>query len=275
MRLRRRRSELRVAPLRLRFVASLINLLIGVGVLALAIGTAAGTYFIARRTRLKRLWPVVTDRKRPKTVRPSDRDDFRERASPLVAKTQSRPVRLALYVFSFLTAVRRDRRPSVGARAVGIRVVDARTGREPYGWQTLVRVGTRQAWRAAATHLIPWPKAHSPYEDETFRSDVEEARRRYSDDQQALQEALARIHREHGVRSALMSCLPLYLRLLLTFAIEAPALWTPLKQGLPDKFARTVVIVERGRSPWPRLAGRCGARPGGRALSRPRRRPAR
>jgi len=35
-----------------------------------------------------------------------------------------------------------------------------------------------------------------------------------------------------------------------------PALWTPLKQGLPDKFAHTMVIVERRRSRWPRLAAR-------------------
>jgi hypothetical protein len=117
-------------------------------------------------------------------------------------------------------------------------------------------VGTRRAWRAAATHLIPGPKAGSPYEDETFRSDVDEARRQHADDQEALQEALIRIHREHGVGSVHMSCLPLYLRLLLTFAIEVPALWTPLKQGLPDKFARTVVIVERRRSRRPRLAAR-------------------
>ena len=57
-----------------------------------------------------------------------------------------------------------------------------------------------------------------------------------------------RIHREDGVGSVQMSCPPVYMRLLLTFAIEVPALWTPLKQGLPDKFARTVVIVERRQS---------------------------
>jgi hypothetical protein len=248
MRLGRGRSELRLAPLRLRFVASLINLLIGVAVLALAIGAGAGMYFIARRTRLQRLWPVITDRKRPWTVRPPDRDDFRERASPLVAKAQSGPVRLALGVLSFLAAVRRDGRPSVGARVVGIRLVDARTGGKPDRWQALVRVGTRQAWRAATTGLIQRPKVRSPYEDETSRSDVEAARRQHADDQEALQEALMRIHREHGVGSVHMSCLPLYLRLLLPLAIEVPALWTPLKQGLPDKFARTVVIVERRQS---------------------------
>jgi hypothetical protein len=85
----------------------------------------------------------------------------------------------------------------------------------------------------------------SPYEDETFRSAVEDARRWHADDPDALQDALMRVYEEHQVNPVAISCLPVYLRGLLTFAIELPALWTPLKQGLPDKFARTVVIVER------------------------------
>jgi hypothetical protein len=86
---------------------------------------------------------------------------------------------------------------------------------------------------------------HSPYEDETFRSAFEDARRQHADDPDALQVALMRVYEEHQVNPVAISCLPAYLRGLLTFAVELPALWTPLKQGLPDKFARTVVIVER------------------------------
>jgi hypothetical protein len=31
----------------------------------------------------------------------------------------------------------------------------------------------------------------------------------------------------------------------LGLAIEAPALWTPLQQGLPDKLAGTIIISDR------------------------------
>jgi hypothetical protein len=68
--------------------------------------------------------------------------------------------------------------------------------------------------------------------------------------------ALVRVYREHEVNPLGTSCLPACLRLLLTFAIKLSALWTPLKQGLPDKFARTVVIVERRPSHRPLLLAR-------------------
>ena len=250
-----RRSKLRVAPLRLRFVASLINFLLGVAVLAFAIGAGAGLYFIARRPPLKRLRRIVADREPPLRVRRSDRDEFPKRKILFVGSTQSRSAKLALGLFSFVIAVRRDGRRSLGARAVGIRLVDG-TGGEPDRWQASVRVSTRQAWQSATAHLIPWPEVRSPSEHETFRSDVEDVRRRHADDPDALQEALIRIYGQHRVNPVGMSCLPVYLRALLAAAIEVPALWTPLKQGLPDKFARTVVIVERRRSRWQRLAAR-------------------
>jgi hypothetical protein len=169
---------------------------------------------------------------------------------------RSRQLKLAGGLLSPGIGARLDRRRSPGARAVGIRLVDARTGGEPDPWQVLVRASTRWLWRYATEHLVPWPKVHSPCEDETFRSAVEEARRRHADDPDALQMALMRTYEEHRVNPVAISCLPVYLRVLLTLTIELPALWTPLKQGLPDKFARTVVIVERRRSRRPPLLAR-------------------
>jgi hypothetical protein len=72
---------------------------------------------------------------------------------------------------------------------------------------------------------------------------MREARRRYTNDDQARQEAFARIYAKHQPATPNMwGC---WLRLLLSLAVDLPAPWSPLKQGLPDRLAGTVVVLER------------------------------
>jgi hypothetical protein len=255
-RLPRRRAPLRIAPLRVRLLASAINLLVGIAALALAIGVGVGAFLIVRRRpfgRARRSSDTPSDRP---PVRLTDGGSPSLDEVPLLAKLRSRPVRMALSLLSLAVDVRTDARRSPGARVAGIRIVDARTGGGPTRWQALVRVSTRRTWRVATTELIPWPKVRSPDEDEGFRSELETARREHADDQDALNAALECSYRERKLSPAWISCLPAFARALLAVAIDLPALWSPLKQGIPDNRAGTVYVVEPRGGLVGRISGR-------------------
>jgi hypothetical protein len=59
----------------------------------------------------------------------------------------------------------------------------------------------------------------------------------FPDDSDARREAVKRIHNELPKPDMRGCWLTLLARLLLTIAIELPTLWSPLKQGVPDKLA--------------------------------------
>jgi hypothetical protein len=149
-----------------------------------------------------------------------------------------------LELSAFAAATLLDGRHGPGARAVGIRLADARSGGRPTRRQAVVRVGTHRAWQAVTTRLLPWPKVRPLHEDEGVRSELEAVRLEYADDQEALNDAIMRTYQQRQVDPVRASCLPLLLRIALAAAIDAPV-WSPLKQSLPDRLASTVVIVER------------------------------
>jgi hypothetical protein len=60
----------------------------------------------------------------------------------------------------------------------------------------------------------------------------------------AFRRAMKKMYEENQVRPY-KACLPALMQLPLGLAIESPALWTPLHQGLPDKLAGTIVISDR------------------------------
>src|SRR5256885_14173277 len=80
---------------------------------------------------------------------------------------------------------------------LGIRLVDLRTGKPVTREQAAVRVGVRTAWQAIPQRIDPGPKARSPHETQQFRSEMEEARLRYADDEEARKAAFMRIYSKH------------------------------------------------------------------------------
>jgi hypothetical protein len=133
----------------------------------------------------------------------------------------------------------------LGARLLGIRLVDARTGRQISRKQALVRAASGRVWQVATARLAR--RSRDPLGDrerEDFRAKMEAVWRQFPDDSDACQEAFRRIHDEMPKPDMRGCWLALVARLLLTVAIEAPALWSPLKQGIPDKLAGTVHVVE-------------------------------
>jgi 60Kd inner membrane protein len=77
-----------------------------------------------------------------------------------------------------------------------------------------------------------------------LQSKIETLRREHGDNSDAFQHAMMEIYEENQVRPN-VSCLPALAQLPLGFAIEAPALWAPSHQGLPDKLAGTIIISDR------------------------------
>ena len=100
------------------------------------------------------------------------------------------------------------------------------------GWQLLVRRLTARHWKAERL------------EQPDLRSEIEALKREHGDDRDAFQHAMMEMYEENRVRPY-VSCLPALLQLPLGMAIEVPALWGPLHQGLPDKLAGTIVISDR------------------------------
>jgi hypothetical protein len=109
-----------------------------------------------------------------------------------------------------------------------------------------------------AQRIDSGPNVRAPQQKQQFQSEMEEARRRYVDDEQARQETFARIYSQHKPsKPSMWGCwLQLLLRAALSLAIELPALWSPLRQGIPDRLAETVVVLE----PRGGLVGRVVAR---------------
>jgi hypothetical protein len=138
-----------------------------------------------------------------------------------------------------------------------MQLVDPRTGERISRRQALLRVGSRRAWQLATTRLIP-QRGDNPLSDREraeYVAKMEAAHRQFPDDKQARHEAMARVSREHSVDRS--GCwLTLLARLLLNLAIELPALWSPLRQGIPDKLAGTAHVVERRGGLIARLAKR-------------------
>jgi hypothetical protein len=225
----------------------LINTVTGLVAIALLFAAGAGALAVLRRIR-----PPMPERPR------SESDHFHAASagdpplagvgqSPLVARLRSRPAEVAFALVGLAVDVSHEGKTrGPGARVLGIRLVDARTGRRISRRQALIRAGSRRAWGFAITRLVP-PRAGNSLSDrqrEDYRAKMEAVRRQFPDDSDARQEAFRRIHDEMPKPDMRGCWLALLARLLLTVAIELPALWSPLKQGLPDKLAGTVHVVE-------------------------------
>lgn len=217
--IRNRRRDLPVAPIRRRLLASLIDLALALVGGILAIGAVTG---------------VITMRGRKDTPG----------VSSLTRLTSSKRVSNALRVFAFVLNVLLTGRRGPGSRIVGIRLVDARTGGPLSLRQATLRAGLRQGWQFLIRRLTARLGKAEQLKHRDLQSKIEELKRAHEDDHDAFQHAVMEMYKENQVRPYL-SCLPALAQLPLGLAIEAPALWTPLHQGLPDKLAGTIIISDR------------------------------
>jgi hypothetical protein len=205
--IRNRRRDLRVAPIRLRLLASLIDV-----TLALLGGIVAiGTYT-----------SVVTMRGR--------KDAPGSRSLPKIMS--SKRVSATLRVFVFVLNVLLTGRRGPGSRIVGIRLVDARTGGPVNLRQATLRAGSRHGWQLLVRKLTARLGKAEQLKHHDLQSKIEALRREHGDNSDAFQHAAMGMYRKNQVRPY-VSCLPALAQLPLGLAIEAPALRTPLHQGLP------------------------------------------
>lgn len=110
--------------------------------------------------------------------------------------------------------------------------------------QATLRAGLRQGWQFLIRRLTARLGKAEQFKYRDLQSKIEELKRAHEDDHDAFQHAMMKMYKENQVRPY-VSCLPALAQLPLGLAIEAPALWTPLHQGLPDKLARTIIISDR------------------------------
>jgi len=216
---RRRRRGLRVAPIHRRLLASLIDAALALLAGILAIGAYTGI-------------AAMLGRKDAPGIR------------SLAKMTNSKRVSIALRVCMFLLSVLLTGRRGPGSRVVGIRLVDARTGGPVSLRQATLRVGARRGWELLVRRLTARLGKAERLEQPDLRSKIEELKCEHEDDRYAFEQAMKEMYRENQVRPY-RACLPALIQLPLGVAIEVPALWTPLHQGLPDKLAETIVISDR------------------------------
>lgn len=210
---------MRVAPIRRRLLASLIDVTLALlaGILAIGAYTGAAATLGSKDAPGVRSLPKLTSSKR---------------------------VRIALRVCAFLLNVLLTGRRGPGSRIIGIRLVDARTGGPVNLTQATLRTGSRQGLELLAKRLTIRLGKPEQLKHRDMQSEIETLKREHGDDRDAFQQAMKEMYRDNRVRPY-MACLPALMQLSLSLAIESPALWTPLHQGLPDKLAGTIVISDR------------------------------
>ena len=222
---------------------------------ALAVLLVAGARVnrTVRRFRPSRAEPPSDPQR---AVRLSGLDAPSRRENPLAARLQSRPLMLAFALASFASAVRGEGSQGPAGRLLGIRLVDMCTGRPISRRQAVVRVGARRGWQLIVERLAPTPKIPAPQENREALAQLDAVRRRHGDDEEAFNAEALRFYRERKRSPLRSSCLPLVARLMLMLAADLPALWSPLGQGIPDRLAGTVHVLEPRRG----LVGRLGSR---------------
>ena len=173
----RARATLSAAPLRIRLLARLINIVAAIAGLVLAVASAVGIYRIVRRLPPPRGSSLIAHL----SVRPARRPPrLSDRAwwERIDSRTRSPGVSVALRLAGFLTDMLLEGRRGLGFRALGLRLVDARTGASINRRQAIIRAGSRLAWQAVISSLIPLPKVQPLADNERLRSQLEEKTRR-------------------------------------------------------------------------------------------------
>jgi hypothetical protein len=218
------------ASLRRRAAASLINAAVGLSGLGTAIGVGVGLVGSLEKLGY-------------------DGEIYRRMvANPqrITAPLQSRPVKLALWVLTLVTPLRRVKRRNPGYAMLGLRLLDARGGGRPTRRQMFVRSTAKRLWPVLWRQVLPMPKI-SPRDHDQLRSELEAARAWFPDDPEARDHALMQVYKDRQV-NPMQSCAPVLARIPLLAAIDLPLFPAPLRQSLPDRLAGTAIMRERPSS---------------------------
>ena len=204
---------LKIAPLWRRALAVLIDLFVFV---APIVGVAAAVGVLYARWRPEK-----------------DAQPHRPRSLRL-----TRAWRIALAIGFAPLEVRGRHSRSPGWRVMGLRYADARTGGPVSVRSAIVRHAIRTVWSEVTSQLLePWKARAQQRRDATF-AEADAARRAHPEDPQARQQAMADAF-AHGGAPVARGCA---VQLLVTAAIDLPALWSPRHQTLPERIAGVVVV---------------------------------
>lgn len=223
---------LRLAPVWRRSAAALINLLI---VIAGILAAGAGVFGAVRLGLTRPLAPA----RRLMTRRLARWEKRFDRSSgPMRLSAQAR---LLIWVPSLALELDRRNWRGVGARVMGIRRVEVRTS-GPIGVRAAVQrrlvsdgYGLVTSW--AVRPLVKRSRSKMKQIQPEFR----ELRRVHGDDPEALNEARSKLYRDHKV-SVSASCLGPFLSAVLLRTL--PILLSPTRQGLPDRVAGIVTVLD-------------------------------
>lgn len=210
-------NDLRAAPIRRRFAAGLIDLI----VLLLGFAISVGVY--------RHLDPA--------------RSGLVKRTGRSVSKiVGSRKAKLAARLVSFVLTVLLTGRRGPGARILHIRLLDARTGAPVSKRQALIRVSVREAWQILTHRLLPSPADQPPRVTTETRPAPEVIQSPSVEAQQGLPTQEMRTVRQTQTIRLLWG--RIVGRIALANVIHIPILWTQARQGLPDILAGTAVLLD-------------------------------
>lgn len=223
---------LELAPVWRRAVAGLINLLVVV-VGLVAVGAAV---FGAIRLGLTR--PVAPVRRMLTRRLAVWGERFDPTPKPMRFSAQTR--RLISVPSLALELDGRNRR-GVGARAIGIRRVDVRTGGPITLRAALIRHLVSRGYVLATGWILGPSTKRSQSRMEEIRPALSELQRLHANDPEALLKATSKLYREHKV-NPFASCLwPMLFAVVVRLL---PAFLSPLRQSLPDRVAGIVVVID-------------------------------
>jgi hypothetical protein len=232
---------LRPAPLRLRALASSINLLSALGAVAAAL---IATTWIARARR-----PLGEQGPRPGGIvaelggdadPANSRDGTKSLPERVVEYSGHRRFKLGLLLLTFTIGVLTEGRRGIGARIVGLQLVDASTGRAITRRQAAIRTSSQLVSSAVAHRLAPRPKTLNAAEHRRLHEQVREAKETDTGDEHARQERLTRIYEEQKLRPQAY-LLPLLADLMLRLGAGLP-IWSKRKQNIHDLVAGTITV---------------------------------
>lgn len=135
---------------------------------------------------------------------------------------------------------------TLGQLTLRIRVVDQDSGTAPRWRQATLRWAVA-APAALAPNLVPMPRSAKRWmlRAEQLQPRIDELQRKHGHDPQRLNEELLVLYREEGVNPAagFLTVLPQAMAsLVYTCAVYLPVLRRPLRQGLHDRVAGTIVV---------------------------------
>jgi uncharacterized RDD family membrane protein YckC len=157
---------------------------------------------------------------------------------------RSRRWLLPLTLLGLASGVVMNLRRSPGYHLAGIRLADARTGGPISLRQAATRVAVGTAWSQLVTLLTRGRVQRAGQQMRDIQPEIRALRDKHVGDPAALTEAIMALYEEHNIRP-FASCAPVLVGAAAGLSIEAPALWSPLNQGLADRLAGTVVVRDR------------------------------